>query len=75
LRKNLSFWWGKAGGEGRERLNKKFLGPMGLPSNSQKAPQDVWNNTSNLSHMVKLGNPLVCLYVTFSVYGADITIE
>jgi hypothetical protein len=25
---------------------------MGLPSNSQNVPQDVWNNISNLSHMV-----------------------
>jgi hypothetical protein len=40
------------GGGGGKDFKKKFLGPMGLPSNSQKAPQDVWNNASNLSHMV-----------------------
>jgi hypothetical protein len=31
---------------------------MGLPSNSQKAPQDVWNNTSNM----------VCPKFNFHVY-------
>jgi len=39
------------GREGRD-LKKTFLGPMGLPSNSQNVPQDVPNNSSKLYNMV-----------------------
>jgi hypothetical protein len=38
LRKNLSFG-GRGEKEGRD-FKKKILGPMGLPSNSQKVPQN-----------------------------------
>ncbi len=37
------FLFGGGGREGRD-LKKTFLGPMGLPSNSQNIPQDVHNS-------------------------------
>jgi hypothetical protein len=39
------------GGRKWRDFEKTFLGPMGLPSNSQTIPQDIPNNISNLSHM------------------------
>jgi len=50
------------GGKGREGfLKKNSLVPWGYHQISQNVPQDVWNNISNLSHMV-------CPEFNFHVY-------
>jgi hypothetical protein len=50
MRHPIFLFWGGGGREGKD-FEKTFLGPMGLPSNSQTVPQDIPNNISNLSHM------------------------